>query len=117
VLPQDRSHASSCFAFEAGFTSDSELLLLAVRRQRDLAGVNWVEFSAGERTELMAWPDDPVPIEALRTHLLAHTEALAAGAPGQGATVARVAEPWQQGDGLPELVAASCRQLGLVVRA
>ncbi len=118
--PLSSARASACFAFEADFTADLRCIPMAVRRKLDLAGVklklqHWSELGAGERAELLAWPDDPQAIEALRTHLLTRTEALGAGRAKELPRL--LAEPWQQGDGLPELVAASCRQLGLAVRA
>lgn len=93
---------------------------MAVRRKLDLAGVklklqHWSELGAQERAELLAWPDDPGAIEALREHLLVRSAALG---PGRAKELPRPQdEPWQQGEQLPELVAASCRQLGLAVAA
>jgi hypothetical protein len=92
---------------------------MAVRRKLDLAGVklklqHWSELSASERAELLAWPDDPSAIEALRRHLLSRTDALSAGRAKE--LPRATAEPWQQGERLPEPLAASCAQLGLAVR-
>lgn len=92
---------------------------MAVRRKLDLAGVklklqHWSDLSAAERAELLAWPDDAEAIEALRGHLLARTEHLG---PGRARELPRPeAEPWQQGERLPESLAASCAQLGLALR-
>ncbi|MCP9904874.1 hypothetical protein KBY85_12110, partial [Cyanobium sp. BA5m-10] len=53
--------------------------------------------------------------EALRQHLQARTSALSAG---QAKDLPRPdAEPWQQADQLPEVLAASCAQLGLEIRS
>lgn len=112
--------ASTCFAFEADFTSDLRCIPMAVRRKLDLAGVklklqHWSELAEAERGELLAWADDPAAIEALREHLMGRTAQLSAG---QARELPRPAhEPWQRTDQLPELLAASCAQLGLAVRA
>ncbi|MFQ6538798.1 MULTISPECIES: nitrate reductase associated protein [Aphanothece] len=92
---------------------------MAVRRKLDLAGVklklqHWSELNATERAELLAWSDDPTAIEALRRYLLSRTETLSAG---RARELPRpTAEPWQQGERLPEPLAASCTQLGLAMR-
>lgn len=92
---------------------------MAVRRKLDLAGIklklqHWSELGEAERAELLAWADDPVAIEALRQHLQARTNALSAG---QAKDLPRAdAEPWQQADQLPEVLAASCAQLNLELR-
>ena len=112
--------ASTCFHFEADFTADLRCIPMAVRRKLDLAGVklklqHWSELGEAERAELLAWADDPVAIEALRQHLQARTNALSAG---QAKDLPRAdAEPWQQADQLPEVLAASCAQLGLEIRS
>ena len=112
--------ASTCFHFEADFTADLRCIPMAVRRKLDLAGVklklqHWSELGEAERAELLAWADDPVAIEALRQHLQARTNALSAG---QAKDLPRAdAEPWQQADQLPEVLTASCAQLGLGMRA
>ena len=93
---------------------------MAVRRKLDLAGVklklqHWSELGESERQKLLAWADDPAAIEALREHLLARTSGLSAG---QAKELPRPAdEPWQQGEQLPAVLAASCSQLGLPLRA
>jgi hypothetical protein len=108
--------ATSCFGFEADFTGDLRCIPMAVRRKLDLAGVklklqHWSELPENERGALLAWADDPAAIEALRKHLLARTASLSAG---QAKELPRpVGEPWQQGERLPEVLAASCEQLGL----
>ena len=112
--------ASTCFHFEADFTANLRCIPMAVRRKLDLAGVklklqHWSELGETERAELLAWPDDPAAIEALRQHLQARTSALSAG---QAKDLPRPSgEAWQQADQLPEVLAASCTQLGLGVRA
>ena len=112
--------ASTCFHFEADFTADLRCIPMAVRRKLDLAGVklklqHWSELGEAERAGLLAWPDDPAAIEALRQHLQARTSALSSG---QAKDLPRPdAEPWQQADQLPEVLAASCAQLDLEVRS
>ncbi|MCP9788412.1 nitrate reductase associated protein [Cyanobium sp. Maggiore-St4-Cus] len=112
--------ASTCFHFEADFSAVLRCIPMAVRRKLDLAGVklklqHWSELGEAERAELLAWADDPTAIEALRQHLLARTTALSAG---QAKDLPRPdAEPWQQSDQLPEVLAASCAQLGLEIRS
>ena len=119
-FPLGSLQASTCFHFEADFSADLRCIPMAVRRKLDLAGVklklqHWSELGEAERAELLAWADDPTAIEALRQHLLARTTALSAG---QAKDLPRPdAEPWQQSDQLPEVLAASCTQLGLRVRA
>jgi hypothetical protein len=113
--------ANSCFDFEADFTATLRCIPMAVRRKLDLAGVklklqHWSELAEAERGELLAWADDGAAIEALRKHLLARTASLSAG---QAKELPRPSghEPWQQADQLPELLAASCAQLGLELRS
>jgi hypothetical protein len=120
AVPLSGPLTRTCFGFEADFTADLRCIPMAVRRKLDLAGVklklqHWSELSDGERSELLAWPDDAAAIEALREHLLQRTTALSAG---QARELPRPAgEPWQQADQLPAVLAASCAQLGLSVRA
>ena len=108
--------ASTCFNFEADFTADLRCIPMAVRRKLDLAGVklklmHWSELDEAERAELLAWADDAAAIEALRHHLMTRSAALSAG---QAKDLPRPdAEPWQQATQLPEVLAASCAQLGL----
>jgi hypothetical protein len=108
--------ASTCFDFEADFTADLRCIPMAVRRKLDLAGIklklqHWSELHETERAELLAWADDPAAIEALRQHLLERSAALSAG---QAKDLPRPdAEPWQQATQLPDVLAASCAQLGL----
>jgi len=112
--------ASTCFGFEADFTADLRCIPMAVRRKIDLAGVklklqHWNELDESERTELLAWDDAPEAIEALRAHLMQRTASLS---PGQAKELPRsMGEPWQQTGQLPEVLAASCAQLGLSVEA
>ena len=108
--------ASTCFNFEADFTADLRCIPMAVRRKLDLAGVklklmHWSELDEAERAELLAWADDAAAIEALRHHLMTRSAALSAG---QAKDLPRPdAEPWQQAEQLPDVLAASCAQLGL----
>jgi len=110
------SIARTCYAFEADFVGDLRCIPLAVRRKLDLAGVklklqHWSELGENERADLLAWPDDAASIEAMRDHLLRRTAGLSAG---QARDLPRPAgEPWQQGEQLPAVLAASCNQLGL----
>ena len=89
---------------------------MAVRRKLDLAGIklklqHWSELHEAERAELLAWADDTAAIEALRQHLLERSAALSAG---QAKDLPRPdAEPWQQAEQLPDVLAASCAQLSL----
>ena len=89
---------------------------MAVRRKLDLAGVklklqHWSELDEAERAELLAWADDAAAIEALRHHLMTRSAALSAG---QAKDLPRPdAEPWQQAEQLPDVLAASCAQLSL----
>jgi hypothetical protein len=112
--------ANTCFQFEADFTAALRCIPMAVRRKLDLAGVklklqHWSELSESERAELLAWPDDPDSIAALRQQLLERTAALSAG---RAKELPRpTGEPWQQAEQLPEGLVASCAQLGLAVRA
>jgi len=112
--------ASTCFHFEADFTADLRCIPMAVRRKLDLAGIklklqHWSELGEAERAGLLAWPDDPAAIEALRQHLQARTSALSAG---QAKDLPRAsAEPWQQADQLPEVLTTSCAQLNLELRS
>jgi hypothetical protein len=124
AVPLGSLLASTCFHFEADFTADLRCIPMAVRRKLDLAGVklklqHWSELGEAERAELLAWPDDPAAIEALHQHLLARTTALSAG---QAKELPRASgETWQQADQgpnqLPEVLAASCTQLGLELRS
>lgn len=108
--------ASTCFNFEADFTADLRCIPMAVRRKLDLAGVklklmHWSELDEAERAELLAWADDAAAIEALRHHLMTRSAALSAG---QAKDLPRPdAEPWQQAEQLPDVLAASCAQLSL----
>jgi len=93
---------------------------MAVRRKLDLAGVklklqHWSELSERERSGLLAWGDDAAAIESLREHLLERTRGLSAG---QARELPRPSgEPWQRPERLPEVLAASCAQLGLQMQA
>jgi hypothetical protein len=124
AVPLGSLLASTCFHFEADFSADLRCIPMAVRRKLDLAGVklklqHWSELGEAERAELLAWPDDPAAIEALHQHLLARTTALSAG---QAKELPRASgETWQQADQgpnqLPEVLVASCAQLGLELRS
>jgi hypothetical protein len=119
AIPLGSPLASSCFGFEADFTTDLRCIPMAVRRKLDLAGVklklqHWSELSETERGELLAWADDGAAIEALHAHLLARSAGLSAG---QAKELPRPnGEPWQQSEELPAVLAASCAQLGLELR-
>jgi hypothetical protein len=112
--------ASTCFGFEADFSADLRCIPMAVRRKLDLAGVklklqHWSELADAERADLLAWADDPRAIETLREHLLARSASLSAG---QAKELPRPSnQPWQQTLELPEVLAASCHQLGLPLRS
>ena len=117
--PLSNPQASTCFGFEADFTSDLRCIPMAVRRKLDLAGVklklqHWSELSETERGALLAWPDDAGAIEDLRLHLLQRTATLHAGPAKQ--LPRPEGEPWQQAQRLPEVLEASCAQLGLRLR-
>jgi len=120
AVPLSTSLASTCFGFEADFTADLRCIPMAVRRKLDLAGVklklqHWSELGEAERGELLAWADDAGAIAALREHLLARTTSLSAG---QAKLLPLPSgEPWQQSEELPDVLATSCAQLGLGVRA
>ena len=111
--------ASTCFGFEADFSADLRCIPMAVRRKLDLAGVklklqHWSELGEAEHADLLAWADDPAAIAALREHLLTRTARLSAG---QAKELPRPAgEAWQQATERPEVLAASCAQLGLELR-
>jgi len=119
-VPLSARLASTCFGFEADFTGDLRCIPMAVRRKLDLAGVklklqHWSALAESERARLLAWPDDAAAIEALREHLLRRTASLSAG---QAKELPRpVDEPWQQSHQLPEVLAASCTELGLRIHA
>ena len=116
AIPLSSPLASTCFDFEADFTADLRCIPMAVRRKLDLAGIklklqHWSELHEAERAELLAWADDHAAIEALRQHLLERSAALSAG---QAKDLPRAdAEPWQQATQIPDVLAASCAQLGL----
>jgi len=123
AVPLGSPLASTCFHFEADFTADLRCIPMAVRRKLDLAGVklklqHWSELGDSERSDLLSWPDDPAAIEALHQHLLSRTIGLSAG---QAKELPRASgETWQQADQLPnqlpEVLVASCAQLGLEMR-
>jgi hypothetical protein len=108
-----------CFAFEADFVGDLRCIPMAVRRKLDLAGVklklvHWHGLEPQERQRLLAWGDDPAAIHGLRTWLLERSQALPEGParplqPAQG-------RDWQQGEQVPQVLAAACRQLDLSLR-
>ena len=119
AVPLSNSLASTCFYFEADFTADLRCIPMAVRRKLDLAGIklklqHWSELDEAERAELLVWADDATAIEALRQHLMARSATLSAG---QAKELPRPAdEAWQQAEQLPEVLRASCAQLGLELR-
>lgn len=120
-LPARASH-DRCFGFEADFVADLRCLPMAVRRKLDLAGVklklsHWQALGAAEREGLLAWPDQPVAIVALRPWLLQRTAAMAAGparllSPDQLEALPSAADD----EALPAVLAAACRQLGTPLR-
>jgi hypothetical protein len=110
--------ASRFFAFEADFAADLRCLPMAVRRKLDLAGVklkltHWHGLSGDERRRLVEWPDNGAALAELRQWLLARSHSLPQG-PARSLPVAE-GRDWQQGETLPEPLAASCRQLGLAI--
>ncbi len=116
----DTPLASTSFHFEADFTADLRCIPMAVRRKLDLAGIklklqHWSELGQAERADLLSWADDPAAIEALRDHLLQRTISLSAGQAKELPLPS--GEPWQQAGQLPELLCASCAQLGLEIRS
>lgn len=118
AIPLSIPLASTCFNFEADFTADLRCIPMAVRRKLDLAGIklklqHWSELSEAERADQLAWADDPAAIKALREHLLLRTATLSAGKAKE--LPLPNGEPWQQQSQLPELLSASCAQLGLEV--
>ena len=111
--------ASRVFRFEADFAGDLRCLPMAVRRKLDLAGVklklvHWHGLTHDERQRLLAWPDDGASLGALRHWLFERSHTLPQG-PATSLPPATNTE-WQQGQALPEGVAASCRQLGLALQ-
>ncbi len=110
------SLASRVFRFEADFAGDLRCLPMAVRRKLDLAGVklklvHWHGLSGEERQRLLAWADDGPSLEALRLWLLERSRSLPQG-PARPLPPAAEAE-WQRVLALPEVLAASCRDLGV----
>ena len=116
-LHQRASH-DRFFGFEADFVADLRCLPMAVRRKLDLAGVklklsHWQALGAVEREGLLAWPDQPLAIEALRHWLLQRTAVLADGParplpPAQLEALTSAADD----EAVPVVLAAACRQLG-----
>lgn len=109
-----------CFGFEADFVGDLRCLPMAVRRKLDLVGVklkltHWSELGDGERQRLLAWPDDAAALADLEQWLLRRTAAMAAGAAGRLVPAREAA--WQQSREVPQVLLASCRQLGLNLAA
>ena len=120
AVPLGSPLASACFGFEADFTSDLRCIPMALRRKLDLAGVklklqHWSELGETERGNLLARADDAAAIKALREHLLARTTSLSAGQAKELPLPS--GEPWQQAATIPTVLAASCAQLGLSLRA
>ncbi len=111
--------ACRVFRFEADFAADLRCLPMAVRRKLDLAGVklklaHWHGLSEEERQRLLAWPDDGPSLQAFRAWLLARSQNLPQG-PAGGLPPAVDAD-WQRPEEMPETVATSCRELGLLLR-
>jgi len=116
--PPLASH-NHCFAFEADFVGDLRCIPMAVRRKLDLAGVklklvHWHGLEPQERQRLLTWADDPAAIAELRTWLLERSQVLPEG-PAKPLEPARGCD-WQQGEQVPEVLAAACRQLELSLR-
>ena len=112
--------ASRVFHFEADFTGDLRCLPMAVRRKLDLAGVklklvHWHGLTVEERQRLLAWSDDGPCLEALRLWLLERSHSLPQG-PARPLPPATETD-WQRVDTLPEVVATSCGELGIPLRA
>jgi len=111
--------ASRVYRFEADFAGDLRCLPMAVRRKLDLAGVklklvHWHGLTGEERQRLLAWGDDAASLDAMRAWLVERSRALPQGPAGLLAPA--VDEAWQQATILPASLAASCRQLGLLLR-
>ncbi|WP_255011642.1 nitrate reductase associated protein [Cyanobium sp. Cruz-8D1] len=109
-----------CFGFEADFVGDLRCIPMAVRRKLDLVGVklklsHWGDFSDQERQRLLAWLDDPGALAELDHWLGQRTAGTATGAAGR--LEPACGAPWQQGDAPPEVLLASCQQLGLSLPA
>jgi hypothetical protein len=105
-----------CFRFEADFVSDLRCIPMAVRRKLDLAGVklklsHWHHLADEERQRLLAWPDDATAVANLEGWLRQRTAAMAEGAAGR--LEPADGTPWQQDETLPEVLLASCRELGV----
>ncbi|MFZ9462529.1 MAG: nitrate reductase associated protein [Vulcanococcus sp.] len=116
--PPLASH-NHCFAFEADFVDDLRCIPMAVRRKLDLAGiklklVHWHGLEQQERQRLLTWADDPAAIAALHDWLLQRSHQLPEG-PAKPLEPARGCD-WQQGEQVPEVLAAACRQLELSLR-
>lgn len=117
--PSSSPLASRVFGFEADFAGDLRCLPMAVRRKLDLAGVklklaHWHGLAEHERRRLLNWPDDARALSELRHWLLERSQSLPQG-PAKPLAVA-TDPPWRQRDALPEVVQASCRELGLTPR-
>jgi hypothetical protein len=111
--------ASRVFHFEADFAGDLRCLPMAVRRKLDLAGVklklvHWHGLTNEERQRLLAWSDEGASLGALRQWLLERSHALPQG-PATPLPAA-INRDWQQGEALPEALAASCEQLGVTLQ-
>ena len=119
VVPPSDDLASRVFRFEADFAGDLRCLPMAVRRKLDLAGVklklvHWHGLTDEERRRLLAWPDDADSLAALRQWLLERSHSLPQG-PARPLAPAEEAD-WQRAAALPEVLATSCRELGLALR-
>jgi hypothetical protein len=107
-----------CFGFEADFVGDLRCIPMAVRRKLDLVGVklklsHWSGLTDAERQRLLVWPDDAGALADLERWLRQRTAGMAVGPAGR-LEPARDA-PWQQEDAPPEVLLASCHQLGLAL--
>ncbi|MFN9548308.1 MAG: nitrate reductase associated protein [Cyanobacteriota bacterium] len=111
--------ASRVFRFEDDFAGDLRCLPMAVRRKLDLAGVklklvHWHGLTDQERQRLLAWPDDGSSLALLRQWLLERSQSLPQGP--AGSLPPALGTDWQRAEALPEVVATSCRELGLALR-
>ena len=107
-----------CFGFEADFVGDLRCIPMAVRRKLDLVGVklklsHWSRLSEAERQRLLAWPDDAGALADMERWLAERTAAMAEGPAGRLEPASGA--PWQQDAAPPEVLLASCRQLGLTL--
>lgn len=115
-MPTDAaSEACRCFSFEQDFVGNWRCIPLCLRRKLDLAGIklklsHWIALDAGEREQLVHWPDDPAALQAMARHLVERTHDMADGA-ARSLSVPMEA-PWQNIASPPEDVVRSATALG-----